>query len=61
MDIIELNKITQKKKVDSAEKKMLSKDITKEEALCLIVNALKRVYGIRATVNIVHGLGVKNL
>ena len=61
MDIIEINKLTQKKKVDLAEKKMLSKDISKDEALCLVISAVKQVYGIRATGNVIHGLGVKKI
>lgn len=62
MDIVEINKLRQKKKVGSALDHLYELcDLTKEESLTLILNACCKEYGLMKTVKIVHGLGVKGL
>lgn len=62
MDIVEINKLLQKKKVHDAEIKLYELlDLTKEQSLILVLHACRKQYGLSKTVKIVHGLGVKNL
>lgn len=62
MDIVEINKMTQKKKVHEAEIRLYELlNLTKEQSLILVLHALKKQYGLNKTVKIVHGLGVKNI
>ena len=62
MDIVEVNKLIQRKKIGSALDHLYELcDLTKDESLTLILNACKKEYGLMKTVKIVHGLGVKNL
>lgn len=62
MDIVEINKLTQKKKVHESEIRLFELlDLTKEQSLILVLNACRKQYGLSKTVKIVHGLGVKNL
>lgn len=62
MDIVEINKKTQKKKVHEAEIRLFELlELTKDQSLTLILNACKKQYGLSKTVKIVHGLGVKKL
>lgn len=62
MDIVEINKMTQKKKIYESEIRLYELlDLTKEQSLTLILNACRKQYGLAKTVKIVHGLGVKNL
>lgn len=62
MDIVEINKMIQKKKVHDAEIRLYELlDLTKEQSLVLVLNALRNEYGLMKTVKIVHGLGVKGL
>ena len=62
MDIVEINKLTQKKRVDLALQHMcnLSK-LTNADAISLVLVACKKEYGLRVTTNIIHALGVKKL
>lgn len=62
MDIVEINKLTQKKKVHESEIRLFELlELTKEQSLILVLNACRKQYGLSKTVKIVHGLGVKNL
>lgn len=62
MDIVEINKLTQKKKILESEIRLYELlDLTKEQSLTLVLNACRKQYGLSKTVKIVHGLGVKNL
>lgn len=62
MDIIEINKKTQKKKVLNAEQKLfeVGNYLDQDLSLILVLNACKKYYGLNKTVKIIHGLGVKN-
>lgn len=62
MDIIEINKMTQRKKVYDAEvrlNELLS--LTKEQSTTLVLQALRKQYGLQKTVKIIRGLGIKKL
>lgn len=62
MDIVEINKLRCKNRLHEAEDKLYELgELTKDQALTLIVQACCKHYGLRKTVKIVHGLGVKNL
>lgn len=62
MDIVEINKMIQKKKIYQAEIRLYELlDLTKEQSLTLILNACRKQYGLAKTVKIIHGLGVKNI
>lgn len=62
MDIVEINKYTQDKKVRSARDNLYNlSNITKNDSTILVVYACRKMYGLRNTVKIIHGLGVKNL
>lgn len=62
MDIVEINKMTQRKAVHEAEIRLYELlNLTKDQSLTLILNACRKQYGLHKTVKIVHGLGVKNL
>lgn len=62
MDIVEINKLTQRKRVGSATDRLyeLGK-ITKEDAVILIAYALRKEYGVIKTAEILHGIGVERL
>lgn len=61
MDIIEINKFTQEKKVKSSRDLLYAKNLNKTEALRLIIYATKRLYGTRNTVTILHKIGVDKI
>ena len=62
MDIVEINKLTQKKKVKDAEIRLYELlDLTKDQSTTLVLYALRKQYGLNKTVKIIHGLGVKKL
>lgn len=62
MDIVEINKMTQRKKVRSAEDRLYELyNLTKDEATILVLNACRNTYGLNKTVKIIHGLGIKKL
>lgn len=62
MDIVEINKMTQKNKVKDAEIRLYELlDLTKDQSTTLVLQALRKQYGLQKTVKIIHGLGVKNL
>lgn len=62
MDIVEINKLTQKKKVKNAEIRLYELlDLTKDQSTTLVLYALRKQYGLNKTVKIIHGLGVKKL
>lgn len=62
MDFVEINKLTQKKKVKEAEIRLYELvDLTKDQATTLVLQALRKQYGLQKTVKIIHGLGVKHL
>ena len=62
MDFVEINKLTQKKKVKEAEIRLFEMmDLDKDQATTLVLQALRKQYGLQKTVKIIHGLGVKHL
>lgn len=62
MDIVEINKMTQRSKVHESEIRLYELlDLTNEQSLTLVLNACRKQYGLSKTVKIVHGLGVKGL
>ena len=62
MDIVEINKRTQRKYTDPALDHLFElSNLTKDDSLTLVLFALKKYYGLGKTVKIIHGLGVKNL
>ena len=62
MDLVEINKLTQKKKVKDAEIRLYElMDLNKDQCTTLVLYALRKQYGLNKTVKIIHGLGVKNL
>lgn len=62
MDFVEINKLTQKKRVHAAEIRLYELyDLTKDEATVLVLQALRKQYGLQKTVKIIHGLGIKHL
>lgn len=62
MDFVEINKLTQDKKVRSARDSLYNlSNITKNDSTILVLYACRKLYGLKNTVKIVHGLGVKNL
>ena len=62
MDFVEINKLTQKKKVKDAEIRLYELlDLTKDQSTTLVLHALRKQYGLQKTVKIIHGLGVKHL
>ena len=62
MDFIEINKLTQFKKVQAASDKLYSnKTIDSYDAVILISYACKKLYGVKNTAKLIHSLGVKDL
>lgn len=61
MDIIEINKFTQIKKVHMSLDHMHQKTLNKEDALRLLINACKVQYGTINTAKILHGVGVEKI
>lgn len=62
MDFVEINKLTQRKKVHDAEIRLYELlDLTKDQSTVLVLYALRKQYGLKNTVKIIHGLGVKHL
>lgn len=62
MDFVEINKLTQKKKVKEAEVRLYELlDLNKDQSTTLVLYALRKQYGLQKTVKIIHGLGVKHL
>ena len=62
MDYIQINKITQNKIVMQAKNELYNdKYICKTSALILIVDSLKKIYGVRLTAKLLHGLGVEKI
>lgn len=62
MDIVEINKMTQRKKVGSATDHLYELcKITKEEALTLIMYSCRKEYGVMKTADIIHALGVEKI
>lgn len=62
MDFVEINKLTQKKRRSAAEDHLMKlSNLTKEDCVVIIAWLLRREYGTRLTVEVIHTLGVKNL
>lgn len=62
MDLIEINKLTQRKKVYDAEIKLYElNELSQDQATTLVLQALRKTYGLSKTVKIIHGLGVDHL
>lgn len=62
MDFIEINKLTQRKKVLDAECTLYElNELNKDQATILVLQALRKQYGLNKTVKIIHGLGVDHL
>lgn len=61
MDIVEINKLTQKKRVNPALDKLYELyKLTKEDSVILIAYACRKQYGVAKTVKILHGLDFKD-
>ena len=62
MDFIEINKLTQNKRVNRSRDNLynLSK-LSSEDSVVLICYACKKLYGVGCTAKILHGLGIKDL
>lgn len=62
MDIVEINKMTQRKRVHEAEIRLHELlNLTKEQSTILVLQACKKQYGLQKTVKIIRGLGIKKL
>lgn len=62
MDIVEINKRTQRRYTDPALDHLYELcNLTKDESLTLVLYACKKQYGLSKAVKIVHGLGVTHL
>lgn len=62
MDFVQINKATQSKKVMTARNHLYSgTGFNKYDALILVVDSLKKIYGIRLTARIIHTLGVDKI
>ena len=61
MDIIEINRYTQNKKVIESRNKLTQKKIQKEDSLRLILYACKKMYGLQATAKLIHSIGVDKI
>ena len=62
MDFVEINKFTNEKRVNGSRNNLYNlSNITKDEATTLVLYACRKMYGLKNTVKIVHGLGVKKL
>lgn len=61
MDIIEINRFVQKKKLYHSLDAMNNKKLNKEDSLRLIINACKVQYGTINTAKILHGVGVDKI
>ena len=62
MDFVEINKLTQEKKTAVARNNLYNlSNITKEDSTTLVLYACRKMYGLKNTVKIIHGLGVDKL
>lgn len=62
MDIVELNKLTHRKKVETAHNNInYFKTVSEQDAVILVSYALKKQYGLSIAVKILHSLGIKDL
>lgn len=63
MDFVQINKATQPKKVMAARNSLYSSGsgFNKYEALIIVIDSLKSIYGIRLTAKIIHTLGVDKI
>lgn len=61
MDFVEINIFTQEKKVKVSRDALYNGDIDRVDALRLILYATKRMYGLKASANILHTFGVDKI
>lgn len=61
MDLIEINKFTQEKKVKTSRDLLYARNLNKTEALRLMIYASKRMYGATNTATILHKIGVDKI
>ena len=62
MDLIEINKLTRDKDVLRAKNNMYdAASINKDDSTRLVLYACRKMYGLKNTVKIIHGLGVDHL
>lgn len=62
MDFVEINKFTREILVAASRNNCYNcTKINKVDALRLIIYACKRMYGMRNTIKIIHGLGVDKI
>jgi hypothetical protein len=62
MDFVEINKFTQDKRVHESRDLMYKLvKIPKIDSLRLIVYACKKMYGVKNTAKILHGIGVDKI
>lgn len=59
MDIIEINKLTRKKNIETALQHI--GNLTQTEAVILLLDALKKEYGTIYAVKILHSIGIKKI
>lgn len=61
MDAIEINKLTQKQRVDVALDHLYElRDLNKYESCVLMAYACRKQFGVLKTAKILHGLDIKN-
>lgn len=62
MDFVEINKITQKSRVDSARDNMYrSKFVNQDDAVILIIYACRKMYGLGHTTKLIKALGINKI
>ena len=62
MDFVQINKFTQEKFIRISRDNMYNCDkLQKDDSLRLVIYACKKMYGIRNTAKIIHGLGVNKI
>ena len=62
MDLVEFNKLTQNRRVITAENNLYnSAKLEKYNAVILIAYSLKKEYGVFRAVDILHGIGIEKI
>ena len=62
MDLVEINKLTRDKDVLKAKNNMYDNaSLNKDDSTRLVLYACRKMYGLKNTVRIIHGLGVDHL
>lgn len=62
MDFVEINKFTREKQLIRSRDNLYNlTNLPKEDSLRLMLHACKKMYGLKNTVKIIHGLGVDKI